>query len=81
VSSCKPMNTETFSVSLDRSAKAPHELVIRACTIYAGRHRWDIRQSSTPVQSSMESFARPQEAHTDGRQVIKKLAQISRLGQ
>jgi hypothetical protein len=56
----------------------PYELVVRACTIYAGRYRWDIRQSGTPVQSSMESFASAQEAHTDGRQVIEKLMQVSR---
>jgi hypothetical protein len=55
----------------------PYELVVRACTIRAGRYRWDIRVSGTPVQSSMESFASPQEAHTDGRQVIEKLMQVS----
>jgi hypothetical protein len=58
----------------------PYELVIRACTLHAGRYRWDIRQSEMPVQSSMESFASPQEAHTDGRQVIEKLMQLARLG-
>jgi hypothetical protein len=58
----------------------PYELVIRACTIHAGRYRWEIRQTGTPVQSSMESFVSAQEAHTDGRQVIEKLMQVSRLG-
>jgi hypothetical protein len=61
-------------------APPPYELVIRACTIHAGRYRWDIRQVGTPIQSSMESFASPQEAHTDGRQVIERLTQVSRLG-
>jgi len=56
----------------------PYELVVRACTIHAGRYRWEIRQIGTPVQSSMESFASAQEAHTDGRQVIEKLLQVSR---
>jgi hypothetical protein len=58
----------------------PYELVVRACTIHAGRYRWDIRQSGTPVQSSMESFASPQEADTVGRQVIEKLMQVAGLG-
>jgi hypothetical protein len=57
----------------------PYELVARACTIYAGRYRWDIRQSGAPVQSSMESFATAQEAHADGRQVIARLMQVSKL--
>jgi hypothetical protein len=30
--------------------------------------------------SSMESFASPQQAHTDGRQMIERLTQVSRLG-
>jgi hypothetical protein len=58
----------------------PYELVVRARTIHAGRYRWDIRQSGRPVQSSIESFASPQEAHTDGRQVIEKLMRVSRSG-
>jgi hypothetical protein len=57
-----------------------NELVVRACTIHAGRYRWEIRQIGTPIQSSMESFATAQEAHMDGRQVIEKLMQVSRLG-
>jgi hypothetical protein len=56
----------------------PYELVVRGCTIHAGRYRWDILQSGTPVQSSMESFVTAQEAHKDGRQVIEKLMQIPR---
>ncbi|HWF97408.1 MAG TPA: hypothetical protein VG291_20860, partial [Xanthobacteraceae bacterium] len=56
----------------------PYELVVRGCTIHAGRYRWDILQSGTPVQSSMESFTTAQEAHKDGRQVIEKLMQIPR---
>jgi hypothetical protein len=59
---------------------SPYELVVRACTLHAGRYRWDIRQIGMPMQSSMESFATAQEAHTDGRQVIEKLTQVSRLG-
>ena len=35
----------------------PYELAVRACTIHAGRYRWDIRESGTAVQSSIESFA------------------------
>ena len=34
----------------------PYELVIRTCTIDAGRYRWEIRQIGRPVQSSMESL-------------------------
>jgi hypothetical protein len=63
------------------SSPPPYELVVRGCTIHPGRYRWDIRQSGTPVQSSMESFATAQEAHKDGRQVIEKLMQIPRLHQ
>ena len=33
-----------------------------------------------PVQTSMESFANPREAQTDGRQVIEKLERVSSLG-
>jgi hypothetical protein len=66
-----------LAVYADRTPP-PYEQVVRACTIYAGRYRCDIRQSGTPVQSSMESFASAQEAHTDGRQVIEKLMQVSR---
>jgi hypothetical protein len=58
----------------------PYELVIRAFTIHPGRYRWEIRQIGTPVQFSMESFATAHEAHTDGRQVIEKLLQVSRSG-
>jgi hypothetical protein len=58
----------------------PYELVVRACTIHAGRYRWEIRQVGTPVQTSMESFATAQEAHVDGRQVIEKLMQVPRSG-
>jgi hypothetical protein len=58
----------------------PYELVVRACTIHAGRYRWDIRVSGTPVQSSIESFASPQEAHADGRQVIEKLMRVAGSG-
>jgi hypothetical protein len=54
----------------------PYELVVRACTIHAGRYRWKIRQLETPVQTSMESFATAQEAHTDGRQVFAKLTEV-----
>jgi hypothetical protein len=61
-------------------APPPYELAVRACTLHAGRYRWDIRQSGMPVQSSMESFASPQEAHTDGCQVIEKLMQVSGSG-
>jgi hypothetical protein len=56
----------------------PYELVVRACTIHAGRYRWEIRQIGTPIQTSMESFNTAQEAHADGRQVIEKLTQVSR---
>jgi hypothetical protein len=62
------------------STPPPYELAVRACTIHAGRYRWDIRVSGTPVQSSIESFASPQEAQTDGRQVIEKLMQGSGSG-
>src|ERR1700730_3170805 len=41
----------------------PYDLVTRPCTIHAGRFRWD---NGRPIQSSMESFASEQEAHTDG---------------
>jgi hypothetical protein len=58
----------------------PYELVVRACTIHAGRYRRDIRVSGTPIQSSIESFASPREVHTDGRQVIGKLMQVARSG-
>jgi hypothetical protein len=44
------------------------------------RYRWNIRQIGTPIQSSMESFASRQEAHPDGRRVIERLTQVSRLG-
>jgi hypothetical protein len=54
----------------------PHELVVRGCTMHAGRYRWDIWQSGKPIQSSMESFASAREAHADGRQVLEKLIQI-----
>jgi len=53
-------------VNMTDRTPPPYELVVRACTIYAGRNRWDIRQSGTPVQSSMESFASAQEAHKAG---------------
>jgi hypothetical protein len=50
----------------------PYELAVRAWPIHAGRYRWDVRVSGTPIQFSIESFASPREAHTDGRQVIEK---------
>jgi hypothetical protein len=55
----------------------PYELVVRGCTIHAGRYRWDIRQSDTPLQSSIESFASAREAHADGQQVLEKLMQVA----
>jgi hypothetical protein len=58
----------------------PYDLVVRACTIHAGRYRWEIRLIGTPVQTSMESFASAQQAHADGRQVIEKLTQVPRSG-
>jgi hypothetical protein len=57
----------------------PYDLVIRPCTIHAGRFRWDIRENGRPAQSSMESFATEQEAHADGRHELEKLIQVSRL--
>jgi hypothetical protein len=55
----------------------PYELVVRGCAIHAGRYRWDIRQSDTPIQSSIESFASAREAHADGQQVLEKLMQLA----
>jgi hypothetical protein len=49
-----------------RSAQSPQPCS-PACTIDAGRFRWDIREKGRPIQSSMESFATEQEAHADGR--------------
>jgi len=60
-------------------APPPYDLVIRLCTIHAGRYRWDIRQSGKPVQSSMDSFASEKEAHADGRREVERSTQISRL--
>ena len=57
----------------------PYDLVTRACTIHAGRFRWDIRENGKPIQSSMESFATEEEAHADGRHELEKLIQVSRL--
>jgi hypothetical protein len=53
----------------------PYDLVIRPCTIYAGRFRWDIRKNG-PVQSCMESFASEQEAREDGRRELERLTGI-----
>jgi hypothetical protein len=60
-------------------APPPYDLVIRPCTIHAGRYRWDIRQSGIPVQSSAESFSSEQEAHMDGRLEVERLTQVSKL--
>ena len=57
----------------------PYDLVTRPCTIHAGRFRWDIRENGRPIQSSLESFATEQEAHSDGRHELEKLIQVSRL--
>jgi hypothetical protein len=57
----------------------PYDLVTRPCTIHAGRFRWDIRENGRPIQSSMESFATEQEAHSDGRHELEKIIQVSRL--
>src|SRR5882672_4062163 len=57
----------------------PYDLGTRACTIHAGRVRWDIRENGRPVQSSMESFATDQEAHADGRHELEKIILVSRL--
>jgi hypothetical protein len=54
----------------------PYDLVIRPCTIQAGRFRWDIRKNG-PVQSGMESFASEQEAREDGRHELERLIQVS----
>jgi hypothetical protein len=61
-------------------APPPYELVVRPCTIQAGRYRWDIRRGGVPVQSSMESFASEQEAHADGRREVERLTIVSGLG-
>jgi hypothetical protein len=66
--------------SMPDLAPPPYDLVVRLCTIHAGRYRWDIRQSGKPVQSSMDSFVSEQEAHADGRREIERLTQVSRLG-
>jgi hypothetical protein len=55
----------------------PFDLVVRPCTIHAGRYRWDIREGGTPIQTSMDSFASEQEAHTDGIREFEKLKQNS----
>jgi hypothetical protein len=57
----------------------PYDLVTRPCTIHAGRFRWDLRENGRPIQSSLESFATEQEAHSDGRHELEKLIQVSRL--
>jgi hypothetical protein len=61
-------------VGMTDDAPPPYDLVIRPCTIHAGRYRWDIR-----VQSSMDSFANEPEAHADGRREVERLTQVSRL--
>ena len=60
-------------------APPPYDLVVRPCTMHAGRYRWDIRQSGRPIQSSMDSFATEQEAHADGSETVKNLLQVSGL--
>jgi len=67
-------------VSMADRPTPPYELVIRPCTIDAGRYRWDIRRDGTPVQSSMESFASEHEAQMNGRREVKRLTLVSRLG-
>jgi hypothetical protein len=57
----------------------PYDLVTRPCTIHAGRFRWDLRENGRPIQSSLESFATKQEAHSDGRHELEKLIEVSRL--
>src|SRR5258708_34927717 len=56
----------------------PYDLVTRPCTIHAGRFRWDLRENGRPIQSSLESFATKQEAHSDVRHELEKLIQVSR---
>ena len=67
------------ALSVVPSQSPPYDLVIRPCTIHAGRYRWDIRQGGAPVQSSMDSFSSEQEAHRDGRREVERLTQVSRL--
>ena len=54
-------------------APPPYDVVVRPCTIHAGRYRWDTRQCGMPVQSSIDSFASEQEAHEDGRREMERL--------
>ena len=58
---------------MTEQAPPPYDVVVRPCTIHAGRYRWEIRQSGMPVQSSMDSFASEQEAHEDGRREMERL--------
>jgi hypothetical protein len=57
----------------------PCELVVRPCTIHAGRFRWEIRQRGQPVQSSADSFAAEHQAHIDGQRELEKLIRTGAL--
>jgi hypothetical protein len=59
-------------------ADVPYAISVRACTIHAGRFRWDIMYLGTPILSSPDSFPTELEALNDGTREISKLAALDR---
>jgi hypothetical protein len=72
------MHPGAILVGMTDQAPPPYDLVVRPCTIHAGRFRWDIREGGTPVQSSLDSFASEQEARMDGIQQVEKLMELGK---
>jgi hypothetical protein len=56
----------------------PHEVKTRRCTIHVGRFRWDIVENGKPISSSPDSFATRDEAHKDGLEELRRLAEKAR---
>jgi hypothetical protein len=63
-------------VGMTDQAPPPYDLVVRPCTIHAGRFRWDIQEGGRPVQSSLDSFASENEARMDGIQQVEKIKEL-----